>query len=294
VAVTATREETETPQPARALALGAVELVIKRSERNRLDLRELWAYRELFYFLAWRDFKVRYKQTAIGAAWALFQPVLTMVVFTIFFNRVIGISAPGGNYPVFSFVALLYWNFFVGSFQNASNSLVNSQALVTKVYFPRVIAPFAATLVSVADFAFAAVVLAGLMAYYLIAPGILGVLLAVPMLALAFLWSSGLGMLLAAVNVKYRDVRQILPFLVQTMLFVTPVIYPVSFIPQRFRLLMYANPMAGVVNTIRAGLTHQGAMDWAGLGISALVAVGAFSFGLRYFMRSERRFADII
>ena len=271
-----------------------MELTIRRNERSRLDLRELWAYRELFYFLAWRDFKVRYKQTAVGAAWALFQPVLTMVVFTIFFNRVIGINAPGGNYPVFSFAALLYWNFFVNSFQSASNSMVNSQALITKVYFPRVIAPFAATLVSVADFGFAALVLIGLMAYYGIAPGILGLLLVVPLLLSAFLWSSGVGMLLAAINVKYRDVRYVLPFLVQTMLFVTPVIYPVSFIPHRFQLVMYANPMAGVITAIRAELIHQGAVDWVGVGISIAVAAGAFVVGITYFTRSERRFADII
>jgi homopolymeric O-antigen transport system permease protein len=271
-----------------------MELVIRRNERARLDLREIWAYRELLYFLAWRDFKVRYKQTAVGAAWALFQPLLMMIVFTIFFSRVIGIKAPGGNYAVFSFVALLYWNFFVNSFQSASNSMVNSQALITKVYFPRIIAPFASTLVSLADFGFAALVLASLMAFYGIEPGAAGLALVLPMLFVAFLWAAGLGMFLAAVNVKYRDVRYALPFLVQTMLFVTPVIYPVSFIPERFQLLMYANPMAGVITVMRAELLHQGGVDWAGVGLSVGVAVLAAAVGLRHFTRSERQFADII
>lgn len=271
-----------------------MELVIKRSERPRLDVREIWTYRELLYFLAWRDFKVRYKQTVIGASWALVQPLLTMVVFTIFFNKLLHVKSPGGNYAVFSFVGLLYWNFFSLSFQNASNSMVKSQPLITKVYFPRIIAPFSTVLVSVADFVFAALVLAGMMVVYGITPGLIGLALVVPMLGVSFLWSVGLGIFFAAVNVKYRDVQYALPFLVQTMLFMTPVIYPVSFVPQRFQLLMYANPMTGVVTAIRALLVGQGTVSWTGLALSTAVAVIAAIFGVRYFLRAERSFADIV
>lgn len=271
-----------------------MELVIKRVERPRLNLKEVWEYRELLYFLAWRDFKVRYKQTAIGASWAVLQPLLMMVVFTIFFNKLLGVQSPGGNYAIFSFAGLIYWNFFATSFPNSSNSVVSSQALITKVYFPRIIVPFASTLVSVADFAFSLLVLFALMAVYGIVPNLLGVALIIPMLLVAFLWSNGLGAFFAALNVKYRDVKVVLPFLVQTLLFLTPVIYPLSFIPDRYQLVTYVNPMAGVVTCIRAELVHQGTVSWLGVAISAGVAVAAAVVGTRYFIRSERRFADIV
>jgi lipopolysaccharide transport system permease protein len=270
-----------------------VEVVITPG-RRRLDLREIWAHRELFYFFAWRDFKVRYKQTVIGAGWAIFQPLLLMVVFTLFFNKVAGISSPSGHYPIFAYTGLLFWNFFGGAMQAASNSLVGNQGVVTKVYFPRLIAPLSATLVSVVDFIFASTVYVALMIYYHVTPGLFGVLLVLPMLLISWIAAAGLGTYLAALNVKYRDVRQILPFFIQTLLFVTPVIYAVSFVPDRFREFIYLNPMAGVITAMRAELIHQGTVAWSGVALSAGMAVVLFVLGVLYFERTESRIADII
>ncbi|HEY2374029.1 MAG TPA: ABC transporter permease [Gaiellaceae bacterium] len=270
-----------------------MEIVIKPG-RRRSDLREIWANRELFYFLAWRDFKVRYKQTLIGAAWAIFQPLLLMVVFTLFFNKVAGISSPSGHYPIFAYTGLLFWNFFGGAMQAASNSLVGNQAVVTKVYFPRLIAPLSATLVTVVDFLCASSVYVALMVYYRVIPGMLGVLLVVPMLLITWLAGAGLGTWLAALNVKYRDVRQILPFFIQALMFVTPVIYALAFVPDRFREFVYLNPMAGVITAMRAELIHQGSVAWSGVAISAAISVLLFAFGVLYFERAEAGIADII
>jgi lipopolysaccharide transport system permease protein len=270
-----------------------VETVIE-PERLRFNLREIWGHRELFYFFAWRDFKVRYKQTAIGAGWAIFQPLLLMVVFTLFFNKVAGISSPSGHYPIFAYTGLLYWNFFGGAMQTASNSLVGNQAVVTKVYFPRLIAPLSATIVSIVDFGCAATVFIALMIYYEVTPGLVGVLLVVPMLFVSWLAAAGLGTWLASVNVKYRDVRQILPFFIQALMFVTPVIYALSFVPERFQTFVYLNPMAGVITAMRAELIHQGTVSWTGVMISVAVAVVLFVLGVIYFERTEWRIADII
>jgi lipopolysaccharide transport system permease protein len=217
-----------------------------------------------------------------------------MIVFTLVFNKLLGVGSPGGNYVIFSFAGLLYWTFFANSFQNASSSIVSNQALITKIYFPRIIAPIASTLVSFVDFAFGAIVLVGLMVFYRVRPDLLGVALVLPMLLVAFLWSDGLGTFFAAVNVRYRDVKYVLPFLVQTLLFLTPVIYPLTFIPERFQLLTYLNPMTGVITAIRAELVHQGTVSWTGVALSSIVAVLAAVFATRYFIRAERRFADIV
>jgi len=270
-----------------------VEIVIT-SSRRRLDLREIWTHRELFYFFAWRDFKVRYKQTAIGAGWAIFQPLLLMVVFTLFFNKVAGISSPSGHYPIFAYSGLLFWNFFGGALQAASNSLVGNQAVVTKVYFPRLIAPLSATLVTLVDFFCASSIYVALMVYYGVRPGLLGVLLVIPMLLITWTAAAGLGTWLAALNVKYRDVRQILPFFIQALMFVTPVIYALAFVPKRFQEFVYLNPMAGVITAMRAELIHQGSVAWSGVAISVAVAVCMFVFGVIYFERTEARIADII
>jgi lipopolysaccharide transport system permease protein len=262
--------------------------------RRRSTMREIWAHRELFYFFAWRDFKIRYKQTAIGAGWAIFQPLLLMVVFTLFFNKVAGISSPSGHYPIFAYTGLLFWNFFGSAMTVASNSLVGNQAVVTKVYFPRLIAPLSATLVVLIDFFCAATVFVALMIYYHVRPGLFGVALVVPMLVITWVASAGLGTWLAAVNVKYRDVRQILPFFIQALMFVTPVIYALAFVPARFREFVYINPMAGVITAMRAELIHQGTVAWSGVAISASVAVVLFGVGILYFERTESRIADII
>jgi lipopolysaccharide transport system permease protein len=273
----------------------ATELVITPRRVLRIDWKELWAYRELFYVFAWRDVKVRYKQTVIGAAWAIFQPFLLMVVFTLFFNLLLGVESPDGTpYAVFAYTGLLFWNFFAGALTSASNSLVGNQAVLTKIYFPRLIAPFSATVVALIDFFFAFLVYAGLMLYFQIVPSWSGVLLFLPMLALAFVASSGLSLFLSALNVKYRDVRFVLPFAVQTLFFVTPIIFAVSLVPSRFQWLLYLNPMTGVISTVRAGVLHDGTIQWAYLAISVAVATIVFLLGLLYFKSQEHQFADVI
>jgi len=265
-----------------------VEFAIRPQPRLRIGWRELWAHRELFYFFAWRDIKVRYKQTAVGALWAIFQPLMTMVVFTLFFNKVAGIKSGNLPYAVFSYTGLLFWNFFSTALTNASNSLVSNQAVITKIYFPRLVMPLAATIVSLVD------VFAGLMLYYRIVPGVVGVLLFVPVLVASFVAASGIGMFLAAVNVKYRDVRYALPFFIQTLLFLTPVIYPVSLLPAKFQWFLYLNPMTGAISTVRSGLLHDGSIHWGLVGISLATTLLLFVVGLVYFRSQERKFADLI
>ncbi len=273
----------------------ATELVIKPQKTLRTDWKELWEYRELFYFLAWRDVKVRYKQTTIGIAWAIFQPLVTMIVFTIFFNRVAGIEAPNGiPYAIFSYAGLLFWNFFASALGRTSTSLVANQGVITKIYFPRLIAPFSAVIVALIDFLFGLLVFVGLLIYFQILPGIEGFLLFLPMLLLAFVTASGLGLLFAALNVQYRDVGLVVPFLINILLFLTPVIYPVSLVPERLQWLLYLNPMTGVVQTMRAGTLGEGVVEWGLLGLSTLVALLFFVVGFFFFKQKERKFVDIV
>ena len=269
--------------------------VIRPQRRLEIDPQELWAYRELFYFFAWRDVKVRYKQTAIGASWAVIQPFITMIVFTLLFNKAAGIKVDGAvPYAIFSYVGLLFWNYFSNALTRASNSLVDNQAVVTKVYFPRIIPPISSTIVALIDFGFAFIIFAGLMIYFKIAPTLLGTVLFVPALAVSFLASTGVGLFLAALNVKYRDIKQALPFLIQTGLFITPVIYPVSSIPERFQWLLYLNPMTGVINAMRSSLLGLGAINWGLTAVSVVVSILAFIIGVTFFKAKEREFADII
>lgn len=272
------------------------ETIIRPQKKLAIDFGELWHYRELFYFFTWRDIKVRYKQTAIGASWAIIQPFITMVVFTLFFNHVAGISTGSEAIPyaIFSYTGLLFWNYFSTSLNQVSNSLVSNQAVITKIYFPRIIAPFSATLLGVIDFFFAGLVFIGLLAYYHTMPGLVGVLMVIPMLLLTMITSLGIGTFFAALNVKYRDVRAVIPFVIQLGLFLTPVIYPVSLIPHKYAWLIGLNPMASIITTMRAGLLHQGAINWTQLGVSTVTALVLLVFGLIYFRKSEREFADII
>ncbi len=272
------------------------ETIIKPQKRLAISWKELNEYRELFFYFAWRDVKVRYKQTAIGASWAIFQPFITMVVFTLFFNHVAGIQtgSKAVPYAIFSFLGLLFWNYFSNALTRAGNSLVDNQAVVTKIYFPRLIPPISSTIVSLIDFGFALVVYIGLMFYYHISPTPLGLLLFLPAVLLTFITATGPGLFLAAVNVKYRDIKQILPFLVQTGLFLTPVIYPVTLVPQRFQWLLYLNPMTAVINVMRSSLLNLGTIDWGLVSVSVLSAIVMFIVGLYYFKAKEREFADII
>jgi lipopolysaccharide transport system permease protein len=273
---------------------GADVLIIQPSRGwLKLNLGELWNYRELLYFLVWRDVKVRYKQTALGAAWAILQPFMTMVVFSVFFGRLAKIPSDGVPYPVFAFTALLPWQLFAYALAESSNSLVASQNLITKVYFPRLVIPIAGVLAGLVDFAIAFVVLLGLMWYFGIVPTAAVALLPLFVL-LAIMTALAVGLWLSALNVKYRDVRYTIPFLTQFWMFVTPVAYPSSLVPERWRALFGLNPMAGVVEGFRWALLGKAHSPGPLLIVSIAAVVALLIGGLMYFRRTEATFADIV
>ena len=258
-----------------------------------LKLGELWAYRELLFFLVWRDIKVRYKQTALGAAWAVIQPFLTMVVFSLFFGRLAGVKSDNVPYPIFAYAALVPWTFFANGLSESSNSLVGSANLIKKVYFPRLAVPAAAVLAGLVDFAIAFVVLVGMMFYYGVA--LTAHVLWLPVfLLLALATALGAGLWLSALNVQFRDVRYVVPFAVQFWLFATPIAYPSSLLPEPWRTVYGLNPMAGVVEGFRWALlgteTRPGAMTL----LSALAALLLLLGGAFYFRRMEKTFADVV
>jgi lipopolysaccharide transport system permease protein len=259
---------------------------------------ELWRYRDLFAVFAWRDISVRYKQTLLGMAWAIGQPLLTLLIFTFIFNGVAKIeSGDGTPYPIFLYVGLLLWQYFSGTLTNAANSMVINAGIIQKVYFPRLIVPAAAAVTGLVDLAVASVLLVGMMGFYGYAPHLAGIAVLPVLLAITVLASLGLGMFLASVNIKYRDVRYALPFVIQILMYVTPVIYPVSMLdryPVAKQLMLWLNPIAGVIANARAGLLGTAAIDWGVLGISAFTSVVFFLVGLYYFRATERYFADII
>jgi lipopolysaccharide transport system permease protein len=257
------------------------------------DLRELWVYRELLYFLVWRDIKVRYKQTALGASWAIIQPFFTMVVFSLFFGRLAGIPSDGVPYPIFSFAALVPWTFFANGLSMSSNSLVNSQNLLKKVYFPRLAIPTATVLAGVVDFLLAFIVLLAMMAYYGIVPT-WNVLWLPLFLLLALVTSLGAGLWLSALNVLYRDVRYAVSFLVQFWLFATPIAYPSSLLSEPWRTVYGLNPMVGVVEGFRWALLGTETEPRAIVAVSALAALLLLGGGLFYFRRMEKQFADVV
>jgi lipopolysaccharide transport system permease protein len=257
------------------------------------DFREIWRYRELLFFFVWKDFKVRYKQTFVGVAWAVIQPFTTMVVFSIFFGRLIGVSSGNIPYPIFVYVGLLYWQFFSGALSDTSNSLISNSSIVTKVYFPRLILPIASVLTQFVDFFIASVMLIFIMFYYHYTPSITGVLLLPLLLLITFLASTGAGLFLASVNVKYRDVRYVLPFFIQTLLYLTPVIYPPS-IAGKYSWILAINPMTGVIKAARASLLGSEPINWTLIGISFIATAILFAIGVYFFKKTERYFADIV
>ncbi len=258
-----------------------------------LQLRALWEYRELLYFLIWRDLKVKYKQTVLGAAWAILQPLATMVVFTIIFGRLARIPSDGIPYPIFSYCALLPWNYFATALDRSSTSLVSNAQLVSKVYFPRLVIPLAGVAAGVVDFGIAFLVLVALMLYYGIVPTL--AIVALPaLLLLALATALGVSLWLSALNVQYRDVRYAIPFLVQFWMYATPVVYPSSLIPERFRVLYGLNPMAGVVEGFRWALLGQSAPPGPMLLVSIAMVVLLLVSGACYFRHMERTFADLV
>jgi lipopolysaccharide transport system permease protein len=258
-----------------------------------LDLRELWSYRDLLAFQAVRDIKVRYQQTVLGAAWALLQPFTQMVVFSLFFGRMLGVSSDGVPYPVFAYCALLPWQLFAFALGQSSNSLVDNNHLITKVYFPRLILPLASVIAGLVDFALAFVVLLGLMFWYGIVPT--AAVLTLPLfvvLVVAAALSAGLW--LSALNVQYRDIRYTLPFLTQILFFVTPIVYPSSKVPAQWQWAYGLNPMAGVVEGFRWALLGHRAPSMPMLAASVAMTLALLLGGLFYFRRMERRFADVV
>ncbi len=258
-----------------------------------IDLRELWAYRELLYFLVWRDIKVRYKQTLLGAAWAVLQPFLTMVVFSVFFGWLAKVPSDGYPYPLFAYTALLPWQLFAYALSESSASLVSNQRLITRVYFPRLVVPIAGVLSGLVDFGVAFLVLLGMMLYYGVTPG--PRMLALPLfLLLALLSALAAGLWFSALNVIYRDVRYVIPFLTQFWLFLTPIAYPSSLLPTWLKPFYFLNPMAGVVEGFRWALlgsqSQVGGMIWVSAGMVLLLLIG----GLVYFRRMESKFADLL
>ena len=259
-----------------------------------LNLRDLWTYRELVFFMIWRDIKVRYRQTLLGAAWAVIQPVMTMVVFNFLFGTVAKVPTDGIAYPIFAFTALLPWGLFTTALNQASRSLTANHNMITKIYFPRLVLPVASVLAGLVDFAIAFVILLGLMFYYKVTPA-WGALWTLPLfILLAIVTALGVALWLSAINVQYRDVNYALPFITQFWLFITPVAYSAVVISEKWRLVYSLNPMAGVVNGFRWALLGAGsgpdAALWISVGISFLILLS----GLVYFRRMERTFADTI
>ena len=274
--------------------MSTVETVIRPKRLFHIsDLKELWQYRELLYFFSWRDIKVRYKQTAIGVLWSVIQPFVTMVVFSVFFGKLAQVPSDGIPYPIFVYTGLVFWQFFSDALTETSNSLITNRAIVTKVYFPRLILPISGVLTKIVDFAIAAIILIGLMIYYGYTPTGTGLAMIPILLVIAFVSAIGLGLILASINVKYRDVRYALPFFIQLLLFITPVIYPAS-IAGVYSKILALNPMTGVIQTARAALLGATDVNWMLVWASATVAIILLVIGITYFKKTERYFADII
>jgi lipopolysaccharide transport system permease protein len=256
-------------------------------------IRELWDFRELFYFLAWRDIKVRYKQTMLGVLWSIIQPFFTMVIFTVVFGQVANIPSQGVPRPIFYFSALLPWIYFSSIVNSAGLSLVSNSGLLTKIYFPRIILPAATALVGLVDFLIGSIFVIGFIVYYDLPVGwnlLLWPVLVVPLVLLTF----GLGAFLAALNVKYRDVKYAIPFGIQVLLFMTPIIYPSSVFPERFQWLLAFNPLTGMIEAFRHALVPSYPVHWGIFGLSLGVTVAVLAVGVLYFKRTEKAFADIV
>ena len=278
-----------------SLLSGTMPVIVIRPSRGwiSLNLRDLWEYRELLYFLTWRDIKVRYKQTVLGAAWAIIQPFFTMVVFSVFFGKLAKMPSDDIPYPIFSYAALVPWTFFANGLSQSSASLVGSANLIKKVYFPRLVVPISAVISGGVDFVLAFVVLLGMMFFYGIVPTAAIVWLPL-LLLLALVTSLGVGLWLTAMNVQFRDVRYAVPFLVQAWMFATPIAYPSSLLDEPWRTLYGINPMAGVVEGFRWALLGTETAPGPIVLVSALVAVGLLVSGAFYFRRMEKTFADVV
>ena len=257
-----------------------------------LQLRDLWLYRELLYFLTWRDVKVRYKQTVLGASWAILQPLMTMLIFTLLFGRLAGIQSDGIPYPIFAYAGLLIWTFFANAVTNSANSLAGSANLITKIYFPRMVIPGAAVGAGLVDLVIAFLLLILLMAYYRVPPSMTSLMI-LPLVALSSLLALGVGMWLSALNVKYRDIRYAIPFLIQLWMFVSPVIYPASMLPPKWRWALALNPLTGIIENFRVAV-FGGRFNWNTLAVSTTITLLALVGSAYSFRRMEKTFADVV
>jgi len=272
-------------------------LVIEPRRRwSSFNPRDLWRYRELFYFLTWRDIKVRYKQTVLGAAWAILQPVFNMVLFTFIFGKVAKVPSDNIPYPLFAFAGLFPWTFFSNAIGTAGVSMVGASQLITKVYFPRMIIPAAAVLAGLIDLAFAFAVMVVLLVWYQV-PLSFNLIMLPALVILTSTLAFATGMLLSSLNVKYRDIRYVIPFLTQFWMFATPIIYPVSMMPQRYQWIFKLNPLTGIIEGYRVALLggmNNSSFDWAAIGFSAFITLLLLAYAAHHFRSAERMFADII
>lgn len=269
-------------------------LVLEAGRAERHYWRDLWSYRELLFFLAWRDILVRYKQTVIGVVWVLARPLLTVFVFTLVFSQLAKLPSDGVPYPILVFAALLPWQFFSGAFSGAGDSLISNAGMISKVYFPRLVIPASAVIVSFVDFLVSVVILLGMMIWYEFAPNVR--MLTLPLFALiAFAAAMGAGLWIAALNVKYRDFRIIVPFVVQFGLYISPVGFSSTIVPEQWRLLYSLNPMVGVIDGFRwAILGGDTQLYWPGFFVSLFLVLVMLATGIAYFRRTEKTFADVI
>lgn len=274
-------------------AAARVHVIRARGGRVGLDLRTLWSYRELIYFFVWRDVKVRYRQTVLGGLWAILQPFVTMVIFSVVFGRLAGISSDGLPYPIFAFTALLPWTLFATGVSQAANSLVGHQNLLKKVYFPRLALPVGAVVIGLVDLAFASLVLGGMLVFYDVRLS-LTALLVVPLILLDLITALGVGLWFAALNVRYRDIRYVVPFVLQAWLFLTPVAYPSSLIDQPWRTLYAINPTVGVVEGVRWAVLGADTAPGPLVAVSTAAAMLILAGGLFYFRQVEGTFADVV
>lgn len=270
------------------------DLIIEPGRGIRHYWYDIWRYRELFLFLAWRDILVRYKQTAIGIAWSVLRPLLTMVVFTIVFGKLAKLPSSGVPYPIMVYAAMLPWQFFANSLTECSNSLIDNSNLLTKVYFPRMVVPFSSVIVSVVDFLISCIILVGLMAWYRFIPD-MRMLVLPAFFMMAFMASFGAGLWLSALNVQYRDFRYVVPFLVQFGLYISPVGFSSAIVPEEWRHLYFLNPMVGVIDGFRWALLGGAfPVNWPGVALSSALVVLLLLGGVFYFRRMERSFADVV
>lgn len=271
----------------------SITIIKPQSGWIRINFKELWRYRELFYIFTWRDIKVRYKQTVIGIVWAILQPFLLMVVFSTFFGGLAKIPSDNIPYPIFVFSGLIFWNYFSTALNNTSNSLIENENIIKKVYFPRLILPLSPSITPIIDFLIASVVFGGMLIYYHFTPTLIGIIILPLLMIISFLSAAGLGTFSAAINVRYRDIKYALPFFIQLLIFLTPVIYPATLIEQKYRWLLALNPMTGVIEAARAGIIGSGPVDFNLLAISGIISIIFFLFGIYYFRKTEKSFADI-